>query len=68
MRGITFVTENLDRLRFRISRLIELERVPESEGRRLLWKILSARDLASKLEREKLEEGGSSGEKLEERG
>lgn len=46
MKGIEHVAEQLDALRFRVSRLIELRRVPEGEGK-LLWRhLVLDRDLA----------------------
>jgi len=46
MKGIEYVAEQLDALRFRVSRLIELGRVPEAQGK-LLWRhLVLDRDLA----------------------
>ena len=50
MRGIESVTSALDTVRFKISRLIELERVPRTKGQALLDRVIEARDLASELE------------------
>lgn len=54
MKGIDSVTKDLNRTRYRVSRLIELERVPEDSGRKLLWKVIEAGDLAAAIERRAL--------------
>jgi hypothetical protein len=51
MRGIEAVSEKLGEERFRVSRLIDLERLPEEEGRLLLNALIEVEDLATELER-----------------
>ena len=49
MRGADAVLEGLDKERLRVSKLIDLSRLPEEKGQKLLCTIIEARDLAQSL-------------------
>lgn len=52
MKGVEYVAQQLDVLRRRVSRLVELGRLPEGQGK-LLWRhLVLDRDLARRLETE----------------
>ncbi len=51
MKGLEYASRDLSKVRFRLSRLLELGRIPKVGGRKLLWKVAEACDLAAELER-----------------
>ena len=52
MKGLEEVRDQLSKVRFRVSRLIDLERMPEGLGKVLLEELIDAGELVKTIEKE----------------